>query len=127
MKLNGTGQMMGGKYGPVRGLNLYILIAAFNHERNETFDSFVGSWNVPEAPPRWYGGVIYIFMGNWLISKDLITKVFKTPTGFHYLMALVLLPTTTLFNLFCNTEEIASMEEESTGDFQLGTSLAIQE
>jgi len=56
--------------------------SAFNNINNQTFDSFVGFFNVPQSPPNWDGGILYMFTGlqndNWVP----INGEWPTPPGF---------------------------------------------
>jgi len=43
---------------------------AYNNENNATFDAFLGTFNVPQNPPNWDSGTLYMFTGlqndNWV-------------------------------------------------------------
>jgi hypothetical protein len=55
---------------------------AYNNENNATFTSFIGYFNVPDDPPNWDGGILYMFTGlqndNWVP----IPSEPNTPAGF---------------------------------------------
>jgi len=64
---------------PVDGWQVWT---AFNNANNATFDSFLGSFNVPQAPSNFDGGILYMFTGlqndNWVP----ISGEFDTPPSF---------------------------------------------
>jgi len=55
---------------------------AYNNVNNATFDAFLGYFNVPQNPPNWDGGILYMFTGlqndNWVP----IPGEWPTPPGF---------------------------------------------
>jgi len=56
--------------------------ASYNNENNASFDVFLGSFNVPQDPPSWDGGIVYLFTGlqndNWIPGPNEP----PTPPGF---------------------------------------------
>jgi len=49
--------------------------SAYNNENNKTFSSFIGNFNVPQAPSNWDGaGVLFMFTGlqndNWIPTPN---------------------------------------------------------